>query len=77
MLRQYVYERDKGICQDCGKQIELTNSNIHHVHELNKGGTNHPSNLKTLCIDCHKLRHPWLEDGRDKLNKMRENGMID
>jgi 5-methylcytosine-specific restriction endonuclease McrA len=72
ILRQYVYERDEGKCRDCGKEVELYECNIHHVFELNQGGTNHPTNLKTLCKDCHKKRHPFMMDAKDKM-RLQEN----
>ncbi len=67
ILRQYVYARDEGKCRDCGNPVELFECHIHHVLELNQGGSNHPSNLKVLCIDCHKIRHPFMQDARDKM----------
>ena len=70
-IRQFVYERDNGICQYCGEHTELNECNIHHVFELNQGGTNHPSNLKTLCKNCHKKRHPFMFTARDKLKSSR------
>ena len=51
--------------------MELNNCHIHHTLELSEGGTNHPSNLKTLCKDCHKIRHPFMLDARDKLENER------
>jgi 5-methylcytosine-specific restriction endonuclease McrA len=71
MLRQYTYEKDKGICQYCGKLVELTDCHIHHCLELSEGGTNHPTNLKTLCKNCHKERHPFMMDARDKMNLLK------
>ena len=68
ILRQYVYERDGGICAYCKNSVELINCNIHHALELSQGGTNHPTNLKILCKDCHKKRHPFMQDARDKMN---------
>ena len=61
-LKQYVYERDKGICQYCEQQIEYDKTHCHHILELSEGGTNHPSNLKTLCIGCHEERHPFMKN---------------
>jgi len=67
-LRQFIYARDGGRCCDCGLPVELTDCHIHHVLELQEGGTNHPTNLKTLCVDCHKQRHPFMQDAHDKLS---------
>lgn len=62
VLRQYVYERDEGKCRYCGEHTELYDCHCHHVLDLQHGGTNHPSNLKTLCRVCHKKRHPFMLD---------------
>jgi 5-methylcytosine-specific restriction endonuclease McrA len=59
-LKRYVYERDEGICQYCKHSFDYNKTHCHHVLELSEGGTNHPSNLKTLCHQCHKERHPFM-----------------
>lgn len=60
LVRQHVYGRDNGRCCYCGKPVELFACHIHHVLPLSEGGTNYPTNLKTLCVDCHKMRHPHM-----------------
>lgn len=68
-LKQYIYERDKGVCQfpgGCGN-VEYHDSHCHHILELSEGGTNHPSNLKTLCKKHHKIRHPFMMSAIEKL----------
>lgn len=65
-LRQFIYERDGGRCSYCGDAVELYACHIHHTLELSEGGTNHPSNLKTVCIPCHKNRHPHMKTAADK-----------
>ncbi len=60
-VKQFIYGRDKGICQYCQNLVEYHKSQCHHILELSEGGTNHPGNLKTLCIDCHKDRHPFMK----------------
>lgn len=60
-LRQYVYERDNGSCAYCKEQFELYDMHCHHTLELSEGGTNHPTNLKMLCIPCHVERHPFMK----------------
>jgi 5-methylcytosine-specific restriction endonuclease McrA len=66
-IRQYVYARDEGMCNYCFAQVRLDECHVHHTLELSRGGSNHPSNLKVLCIDCHKARHPFMRSARDKL----------
>lgn len=70
MLKQYVYQRDKGLCQYCKQQTEYRSTHCHHVLELSEGGTNHPTNLKTLCVPCHKERHPYMKTAKEKLEEM-------
>jgi hypothetical protein len=72
ILRKYVYQRDFGKCKYCGEQIELNKCHIHHQLELGRGGTNHPSNLVVSCKDCHKQKHPFMMDARDKMRNMEE-----
>jgi 5-methylcytosine-specific restriction endonuclease McrA len=67
-IRQFVYERDGGLCQHCGNLTHFDECHIHHVLELSEGGTNHPSNLKTLCKKCHKIRHPFMFSAKEKLH---------
>lgn len=69
-IRQFVYERDGGKCVYCATPVRLDECHIHHVLELSQGGSNHPSNLKTLCIECHKKRHPHMRTARDKANQI-------
>jgi 5-methylcytosine-specific restriction endonuclease McrA len=60
-LKQYIYERDKGICGYCKIQFHYEQTHCHHTLELSEGGSNHPTNLKTLCHNCHKKRHPFMK----------------
>ncbi len=62
VMRQHIYARDGGKCCYCGSAVELFQCHIHHVLPLSELGTNHPTNLKTLCIPCHKRRHPHMQD---------------
>lgn len=59
-LKQFIYERDKGICQYCKNQFRYEETHCHHVLELSNSGTNHPTNLKTACHGCHKEKHPFM-----------------
>ena len=69
-LKQYVYQRDGGQCQYCKEQTQYEYTHCHHVLELFEGGTNHPSNLKTLCVKCHKGRHPFMKNASDRLKDL-------
>lgn len=50
-LRQLILERDNGQCQLCG--CNATQYEVDHIRRVVDGGTDHPSNLRTLCHDCH------------------------
>lgn len=50
-LKRSIRERDKYICQLCNKPQE---KKAHHVHHINYDKKNcSPSNLITLCCNCH------------------------
>ena len=68
-LRQAVYQRDEGMCQYCLGEVELFQCHIHHVLPLSEGGTNRPGNLKTLCVDCHQYRHPFMLDDIKRISE--------
>ena len=70
-IREYVLFRDKHKCQ--GKEGCKNNIlNVHHI-ESRKTGGNAPSNLMTLCMDCHKKYH----NGTLKLNLKRGQSFKD
>jgi 5-methylcytosine-specific restriction endonuclease McrA len=50
-LRQLVFARDNYTCQRCGR-TGLSQPHCHHVRPLGCGGSNHSSNLITLCERC-------------------------
>jgi hypothetical protein len=56
-LRTTVVERDRNICQDCGRALEHLPkwyTEVHHIIPRIRGGGDHPANLKTLCVECHR-----------------------
>ncbi|MEK7995831.1 MAG: HNH endonuclease signature motif containing protein [Planctomycetota bacterium] len=53
--RRRVWERDGKRCVRCGSPVPLNKCHIDHVRS-GKLGTNHFSNLRTLCRRCHALR---------------------
>ncbi len=54
--RKRILARDQHRCQSpgCGNTHFLE---VHHTKPRAKGGTNHESNLTTLCSSCHRLLH--------------------
>ncbi|MBD2565414.1 MULTISPECIES: HNH endonuclease [Nostoc] len=74
VTRQRIYNRDRGICQSptdsppknsglCMGEIELKTAHIDHIRPLSSGGSNHASNLRTLCPICHALRLDQKHEG--------------
>jgi 5-methylcytosine-specific restriction protein A len=61
--------RDNFTCQDCGEFHAMVNQfgmtipivdgdlQVHHILPVASGGGDEPSNLVTLCRNCHKKRH--------------------
>lgn len=50
-LRKKVLRRDGNRCVQCGSSERLE---VDHILNVAQGGTNHPSNLQTLCVGCHR-----------------------
>lgn len=74
VTRQRIHNRDRGICQSpadsppkksglCIGEIELRTAHIDHIRPLSSGGSNHASNLRTLCPICHALRLDKKHEG--------------
>jgi len=56
-LHEAVYKRDNGICQKCGRWIEL-GTPAHHKIFKSKSGPDTMDNLQMLCGECHyKIHH--------------------
>ena len=69
-VRKRVLARDGSLCQECNKPLADIPSwftEVHHIVPRERGGSDHPSNLKTLCVVCHRaytnelLAQLWLE----------------
>jgi len=52
-VRWTVFMRDGYRCVACGSPLDLT---IDHIHPVAWGGTNDPSNLRTLCRSCNSVK---------------------
>lgn len=58
-IRKQILERDEYNCQCCGENKKLLE--VHHKIPRQKGGTDEPENLVTLCRSCHKTQE-WDDD---------------
>jgi hypothetical protein len=56
--RQKILERDNCICQWCLEMKIKSQIEVHHIIPRSKGGNDHPANLVSLCIPCHK-KEDW------------------
>ena len=73
-LRKLVYERQHGMCKDCGKPLLLHGTKferksimeVHHSEPLTPDNNDDPriafgvGYLVGLCHDCHESRHGYL-----------------
>ena len=54
--RQNVFERDKNICQYCGKKFDRKDLNIDHVVPRQRGGLTTWTNVVCSCVDCNRRK---------------------
>ncbi len=55
-VREYVFFRDKHLCQHCKGKTKDKVLNVHHIESRKTGGDG-PDNLLTLCETCHNKIH--------------------
>lgn len=55
--RSTMYNRQKGICPDCGEHYLKADMHAHHITPWYNGGLTDLSNGVMLCKECHILRH--------------------
>ena len=48
-----IFHRDGFRCCYCGQHAGQSELVIDHVVPVSRGGTNHPTNLKTACLGCN------------------------
>ena len=63
-VREYIFNRDNGICQDCYRKGSVAiGKEVHHIIFLTPDNINNQSitlgedNLILLCKECHHSRH--------------------
>lgn len=60
-LKDGVFYRDRGRCQECGTDLSRIfrngeASNYDHIIPINKGGSNDPTNFQLMCEHCNKSK---------------------
>ncbi len=53
-LRWDILNRDNFRCVKCGAKGDEAQLEVDHKTPVSLGGTNHPSNLQTLCRNCNR-----------------------
>lgn len=60
-------------CPICLKWYDWEDGEFDHIIPKYKGGSNDPSNLRKICIECHECRHV-VDDGFSILEKYPNSG---
>lgn len=56
-LRKRILERDSNLCQQhLSEGLVVVGNQVDHTIPKSQGGTDHESNLKTLCEACHRAK---------------------
>jgi 5-methylcytosine-specific restriction endonuclease McrA len=56
-LRAEILKRDDYLCQHCLPARVTSATEVHHVVEKARGGTDDPANLISTCSTCHREAH--------------------
>ena len=54
--RKHRFERAHGRCESCTKVLQPGEWQCDHLVPVSKGGTNDTTNLRVLCVPCHKAK---------------------
>lgn len=80
-VKDYIKERDGYKCTKCSwSEINpITKTSPLEVHHIDENHMNSiPSNLITLCPNCHSLTRSWKNSGRSKrMERYRVNNPVD
>ena len=54
--KRAAYERQNGICANCGKHFELVAMEADHITPWHEGGKTLPENCQMLCKECNRRK---------------------
>ena len=55
-MKRQAYERQGGICPDCGKHFELEEMEADHITPWKDGGVTTAENCQMLCRECNRRK---------------------
>jgi len=55
-IKEYVFNRDKGICYHCGKPVRFNKMTLDHYFPKSLGGAEAYYNLVCSCKTCNRLK---------------------
>ena len=55
-MRREAFERQKGVCPDCGKTYELEGMEADHIKPWHEGGRTVASNCQMLCLEDNRRK---------------------
>lgn len=55
-MKREAYERQQGICPNCGQHFEINEMEADHITPWSQGGTTTPENCQMLCRDCNRRK---------------------
>jgi hypothetical protein len=69
--KAFILHRDNYTCQNKQKTKHSQRLHVHHIVFRSNGGTNAPSNLITLCEQCHDNLHAGLFELKGRQSKTK------
>jgi len=55
-MKQAAYERQNGICAECGKHFDITEMEGDHIDPWHSGGKTNSENCQMLCRQCNRRK---------------------
>ena len=54
--KREAYERQKGVCIECGKHFDISDMEADHIIPWSKGGKTSPDNCQMLCTNDNRRK---------------------